>query len=71
MIEPNVRDTLFLYLGVSYSVVSIVMVKEVEDDHRPIYYVRKVLQKAETRYSTIEKFAYMVVIATRKTKAYF
>lgn len=63
--RPNARDTLFLYLRVSHFVVSVVMVKEEEDRHRLNYYVSKVLQEMEAKYSTIEKFSYAIVIATR------
>lgn len=40
LIRPNLRDTLFLYLGVSHSTISVVMVKEKRDECMPIYYMR-------------------------------
>lgn len=51
--------------------VSTVMVKEKRDEHKPIYYMSKVLQGVETKYFTIEKFAYAMVIIVRKMKPYF
>lgn len=52
-------------------VVNAVMVKKERDEHRLIYYVSKVFQGKETKYSTIEKFVNAVVIATKKMKSYF
>lgn len=45
------------------------MVKEEKSEHRPIYYINKVLQGAEAKYLTIEKFSFIVI--TRKMKPYF
>lgn len=69
--KPNTWDTLFLYLGISQLAVSVVMMKEENGEHKLIYYVSKVLWGVEVRYSTIKKFAYAVVMATRKMKHYF
>lgn len=64
-------DTLILYLRVSHFATSLVMVKDERGEHNPIYYMIKFLWGAKIRYSIIEKFAYVVVIATRKMKPYF
>ncbi|KAK3015071.1 hypothetical protein RJ639_007041 [Escallonia herrerae] len=47
-------------------------VKEDQDNKQlPIYYVSKVLQKAELRYPNIEKLAYAPLVTTRKLYPYF
>lgn len=71
MIRSNVKDTLFLYLGVSQLAISAVIVKDVENEYRPIYYISKALQGAEIRYSTLEKLGYTMIVAVRKMKPYF
>ena len=60
-----------LYLSASDEVVSSVLVKEADRVQRPIYYVSKILQGAETRYPQIEKLAYAPVVAARKLRPYF
>lgn len=67
----NIGDTLFLYLEVTRFTAKMVMVKEERGEHRQIYYVNKVLQWAKTKYSTIDKFAYTIVIVAKKIKPYF
>ena len=69
--RPKEGEVLELYLSASDEVVSSVLIKEVDRVQRPIYYVSKVLQGAETRYLQIEKLAYALVIAARKLCPYF
>lgn len=47
------------------------MVKEENGEYKSIYYVSKILQKVKTRYSAIEKFAYVMAVTTIKMKPYF
>lgn len=49
LVKPREGDTLLLYLAVSPEAVSAVLTVEREREHRPIYYVSKVLQGAELR----------------------
>ena len=37
----------------------------------PIYYISKVLHKAELNYPRLEKLAYALLIATQKLRHYF
>ncbi|KAL0412009.1 UNVERIFIED_CONTAM: hypothetical protein Slati_3790600 [Sesamum latifolium] len=69
--KHKTRETLYLYLAVSESAVSAVLVRQECKEHHPVYYVSKVLQGAETRYSQIEKLALSLVIAARKLRPYF
>ncbi|KAK4385515.1 Transposon Tf2-12 polyprotein [Sesamum angolense] len=59
-------ETLYLYLAVSENAVSSVLVRQENREHLPVYYVSKVLQGAEPKYSQIEKLALSLVIAARK-----
>ncbi|KAL0441204.1 UNVERIFIED_CONTAM: Retrovirus-related Pol polyprotein from transposon gypsy [Sesamum radiatum] len=69
--KPETGETLYLYLAVSENAVSSVLVRQENREHLPVYYVSKVLQGAEPRYSQIEKLALSLVIAARKLRPYF
>ncbi|KAM2919643.1 hypothetical protein COP2_041582 [Malus domestica] len=68
--KPEVGDTLIIYLSVSASVVSSVLIRKDGNVERPVYYASKVLQDAETRYSNIEKLALALVMSARKLRPY-
>ncbi|KAL8102849.1 hypothetical protein AgCh_027393 [Apium graveolens] len=69
--KPALNEVLFLYLAVSESALSAVLVKEELKIQKPVYYVSKILYGAELNYSTIEKFALALVMASRKLRPYF
>ncbi|KAM2201170.1 hypothetical protein ACFX1R_001027 [Malus domestica] len=69
--KPEVGDTLIIYLSVSASAVSSVLIRKDSNVKRPVYYVSNALQDAETRYSNIEKLALAVVMFARKLRSYF
>ncbi|KAK4397633.1 hypothetical protein Sango_1238800 [Sesamum angolense] len=50
---------------------SSVLVRQEGKEHHVVYYVSKVLQGVEIRYSQIEKLALSLVVAVRKLKHYF
>ncbi|XP_074324003.1 uncharacterized protein LOC141660923 [Apium graveolens] len=58
-------------LAVSEQAVSVVLVKEEQKLQKPVYYVSKVLHRAELNYSTTEKFALALITASRKLRPYF
>ncbi|KAG7559073.1 Aspartic peptidase domain superfamily [Arabidopsis thaliana x Arabidopsis arenosa] len=64
-------ETLYLYIAVSGSAVSGVLIREDRGEQHPIFYVSKTLDGAELRYPTLEKLAYAVVISARKLRPYF
>ena len=68
---PSMGEELILYLSVSPTVVSVVLIKEENKVQKSVYYVSKVLIGAKTRYLKIEKLAYTLMIATRKVYHYF
>ncbi|KAM2433749.1 hypothetical protein PS1_023926 [Malus domestica] len=69
--KPEVGDTLIIYLSVSASAVSSVLIRMDSGVERPVYYASKALQDAETRYSNIEKLALALVMSARKLRPYF
>ncbi|KAL2240334.1 UNVERIFIED_CONTAM: Retrovirus-related Pol polyprotein from transposon [Sesamum indicum] len=69
--NPKEGETLMLYLGVSENAVSSVLVREEGGIQNPVYYVSKMLQVAESRYSDMEKLALALVVTARKLRPYF
>ncbi|XP_056854988.1 uncharacterized protein LOC130509719 [Raphanus sativus] len=69
--KPVVGEPLYLYLAVSTAAVSGVLVREEQNEQRPVYYTSKSLIDAETRYPAMEKLALAVVTAARKLRPYF
>ncbi|KAM1472438.1 hypothetical protein ACFX2I_028690 [Malus domestica] len=69
--KPKVGDTLIIYLSVSTSAVSSVLIRNDGNVERPVYYSSNALQDAETRYSNIEKLALALVMSARKLRPYF
>ncbi|KAM2160070.1 hypothetical protein ACFX1Q_043225 [Malus domestica] len=61
--NPEVGDTLIIYLSVSVLAVSSVLVRNDSNVEWPVYYASKALQDAETRYSNIEKLALALVMS--------
>ncbi|XP_074361163.1 uncharacterized protein LOC141701401 [Apium graveolens] len=55
-------ETLILYLVVSEYSVSAVLVKEEGSHQSPLYYVSKRLLDAETRYTSMEKLVYALIL---------
>ena len=52
-------------------VVSVVLIKEEDKIKKPVYYVSKVVLRAETRYLSIKKLTYTLIIMERKIYHYF
>ncbi|KAL0409949.1 UNVERIFIED_CONTAM: Retrovirus-related Pol polyprotein from transposon opus [Sesamum latifolium] len=51
--------------------VSFVLIREEDGKQLPIYYVSKVLNRAEGRYTPIEKMALALVVTARRLRPYF
>jgi hypothetical protein len=67
--KPKDNETLLIYLAVSSTAVSAVLVREENDRQHPVYYVSKALLDAETRYSRLEKLALASGRCSPKIKA--
>ena len=71
MSKPKEEEELTIYLGVSQYVVSTTLVRVENRVQYPVYYVSHKLLDAETRYTSMEKLAYSLVVASRKLCSYF
>ncbi|KAL0361193.1 UNVERIFIED_CONTAM: Retrovirus-related Pol polyprotein from transposon [Sesamum radiatum] len=71
LVKPSPGDTLYLYLSVTAQVVSSVLVREEEGKQLPIYYVSKVLNRAEGRYTPIENVKLALVVTAKRLRPYF
>ncbi|XP_056854770.1 uncharacterized protein LOC130504204, partial [Raphanus sativus] len=64
-------ELLYLYVATSEHAVSGVLVREENNEQKPVYYVSRSLFDAETRYPVMEKLALAVVNAAQKLRPYF
>ncbi|KAL0439953.1 UNVERIFIED_CONTAM: hypothetical protein Slati_2478300 [Sesamum latifolium] len=71
LVKPPPGETLYLYLSVAPQAVSFVLIWEEDGKQLPIYYVSKVLNGAEGRYTPIEKMALALVVTARRLHPYF
>ncbi|XP_030959195.1 uncharacterized protein LOC115981162 [Quercus lobata] len=71
MSSPEADEVLFAYIAVAPHAVSLVLIREDNGTQRPVYYVSKSLQEAETRYLPLEKAILAIVQAIRKLPHYF
>ena len=69
--KPDLGKDLLLYLSVSDRAISLVLVKEEGREQKPIYFVGKIFQEAETRYQKIEKVGLAIVTTARRLWPYF
>ncbi|KAI5313056.1 hypothetical protein L3X38_042230 [Prunus dulcis] len=60
---PEHGDVLVIYLSVSASAVSSVLIRSKDNAEHPVHYVSKALQDAEVRYPDIEKLAFALVVS--------
>lgn len=71
MAKPEEGETFYLFISISSSAVSGVLVKKYQGKQNLIFYVSKSLDGKEIRYPTLEKLALAVVISARKLCPYF
>ncbi|XP_048623567.1 uncharacterized protein LOC106413279 [Brassica napus] len=69
--KPEAGDTLSLYIAVTSSAVSSVLIREDRGEHKPIFYTSKRMTEPETGYPTLKKMALAVVTSARKLRPYF
>lgn len=69
--QPKENESLFLYLGMLDSTMSIVLVREDEGIQRPVYYFSQTLYNVETRYLKVKKLVFTLVNTSKKLKLYF
>ncbi|PKA56959.1 hypothetical protein AXF42_Ash002263 [Apostasia shenzhenica] len=71
LVAPKEGMILSVYLGVSDTAVSAVLVDDDKKVPLPIFYVSHVLLDAESRYPMLEKLALSFLMAARKLHPYF
>nr|XP_025637940.1 uncharacterized protein LOC112733259 [Arachis hypogaea] len=70
--KPQTGETLYLYLSITEEALAAALVRENEKkEQKPIYFISKVLQDAEARYSRLEKLAFTLLTASRRLRQYF
>ena len=65
------EEVLFAYLVVTTHAVSLVLVRIDAGVQKPIYYVSKSFEDAETKYLPLEKTILAIIHATKKLSHYF
>ncbi|CAL9029545.1 unnamed protein product, partial [Prunus brigantina] len=68
---PLPGETLVIYLSVSASALSSVLIRQPNGIELPIFYMSHALQDAEQRYPQLEQLAYALVISARRLRPYF
>ncbi|XP_025664561.1 uncharacterized protein [Arachis hypogaea] len=70
--KPQTGETLYLYLSITEEALAAALVRENEKKvQKPVYFISKVLQDAEARYSRLEKLAFALLTASRRLRQYF
>ncbi|KAI5352093.1 hypothetical protein L3X38_004984 [Prunus dulcis] len=69
--KPLPGEILSLYLSVSNTAMSSVLIRIPEKAELPIFYVSKALQSAEVRYPPLEQLALALVVSARRLRPYF
>ncbi|XP_025674231.1 uncharacterized protein [Arachis hypogaea] len=65
-------ETLYLYLSITEEALAAALIWENENkEQKPVYFISKVLQDAEARYSRLEKLAFALLTTSRCLRQYF
>uniref|UniRef100_A0A2N9ILK1 Integrase catalytic domain-containing protein n=1 Tax=Fagus sylvatica TaxID=28930 RepID=A0A2N9ILK1_FAGSY len=68
---PSSGEPLYLYLAVSEYAVSAILVWETSEDQKPIFFISKTMNEAESRYLSLEKAALALVRSAKKLPQHF
>lgn len=69
--RPEKEEIMYAYIAITNHAISLVLVRINAEAQRPVYYVSKSLQEAETRYLPLERAIFAIIHATRKLPHYF
>ncbi|XP_074556255.1 uncharacterized protein LOC141812107 [Curcuma longa] len=69
--KPLPSEPLWMYLSTTDSAVSLVLVKNEGQSQHPIYFYSHLLKDAETRYISLEKLAWILVLSARRLRPHF
>lgn len=70
MISPQNGRPLLLYLTSTIRSIGALLAQEIDGTERPIYYISRVLQGAEQRYSPVERHCLALVFVAQKLRHY-
>ena len=65
------RELIYVYVAISKHAVSLVLLREANREHPPIYFVRKTFMNYQTKYLSLEKLFLAMVLNSRKLIHYF
>ncbi|CAL8993944.1 unnamed protein product [Prunus brigantina] len=68
---PLPREDLIIYLSVSASALSSVLIRRPNGIELPIFYMSHALLDAEQRYPQLEQLAYALILSARRLRPYF
>ena len=71
LVSPSEGELLTLYLAVSNSSTSAILVREKDRVQQPVYYCSRALRGAEERYPKMEKLILALITTSRKLRPYF
>ncbi|RDX61810.1 Retrovirus-related Pol polyprotein, partial [Mucuna pruriens] len=71
LVRPKLGRPLHLYISITKTAISSVLIQEREKEQCPVYFISKTLQGPEKRYQKIERGALALVIASRQLRPYF
>ncbi|XP_056685828.1 uncharacterized protein [Spinacia oleracea] len=71
LVSPLSGEVLYLYLAISEYALSAVLHTERDGTQLPIYFVSHMLQNAELKYPTVEKFGFALFLVSKKLRSYF
>ncbi|XP_072076753.1 uncharacterized protein [Arachis hypogaea] len=69
--KPRAGEPLYLYLSVTEEALATVLVREEGKTQQPVYFVSRVLQGPELKYSKLEKLALALLVSSRRLRQYF
>nr|XP_025685253.1 uncharacterized protein LOC112786044 [Arachis hypogaea] len=70
--KPQTGETLYLYPSITEEALAAALIRENEKkEQKPVYFISRVLQDAEARYSRLEKLAFALLTASRCLRQYF
>ncbi|RDX62682.1 Retrovirus-related Pol polyprotein, partial [Mucuna pruriens] len=62
---------IYVYMSISDNAMRSIIIQEEKGEQQLVYYMSKVLQRAELRYQKIEKATLVMIITARKLSPYF
>ncbi|XP_068497948.1 uncharacterized protein [Phaseolus vulgaris] len=70
LVKPVPNQPIIVYLATSNEAIRAALIQE-NPEQKPIYFVSRTLQNAETRYPKVERIALTLVYAARRLRPYF